>query len=180
MELTATHIELLRLIQHGADKALTNDQLREGLFRAGHRVTAGQMRELIHELRISPSVGYVLCASNSGYFFATKREEAEQYCNDLRIRNASQYRMESAIRHKTYTCFQQTDVFINAALLESLGFHFVTERTWYCPATKITIKKSSDEKNYPNHYGIFTTGQKEKPALVVTNCGELFNALSQW
>ena len=175
-QLTAAHRELMRLLRHGADNAKDNSALRAELAEFGYPLKDYELRALIHELRLNAACREVLCASNAGYFYAVDRAEAERYCEELHRRNASQLRMESAVRYKTYARFIQADAFINHALLEGIGFHAVSPRQWYCPVTGITIKKSTDEEKYPNHYGIFHSGN-EKPTIVVTDCGGLFAAL---
>lgn len=156
-------MRVAQIIKTGKQNALTNAAIRAAI--SDESVDDIVLRKAINRLRTSRTERRVLCACGSGYFWASSRAEAENYCAELHLRNMAQIRTERAVRVKTYLQYQQAGIFITPGLLEAAGFFWVAERTWHSAEYGYIVRQSSDTVNHPNTYGLFLPKQ-EKPVEI--------------
>lgn len=162
---------LRSLIGVGSHSAKKNAELISILATVGVECAQVELRGLINSLRLDPMEQRVLCAGQSGYFWAANREEADCYLGELHQRNSSQFIMEQSIRSKINKLFE----IIDEPFILSMGFEYLAERTWYNQDRGLMLKKSSDIVNYPYTYGLFLRTTR---IALVENRLELRNMLA--
>jgi hypothetical protein len=72
----------------GKDRAITNPQMVKGLANLGHKTTAPRIRKMIHYIRLTGKVEY-LVGTSKGYYITHDKNELRKYVESLEQRIAS-------------------------------------------------------------------------------------------
>ena len=69
----------------GAENAVTNKTMVEGLKKAGIKTSGPRMRKIIHEIRITGEIPYLI-ATSKGYYITRDKVELRDYIESLHQR----------------------------------------------------------------------------------------------